>query len=224
MPLSRLLPAAMLVAVGLSSTSAADLRKIDRTLQDEPKYNTAAPKYCLLAFGPEAKTTVWLVRDGDVMHVHASPDGKSAKLWRQVKLDSTAFNIGDIWEDEQTCHKNLRYLPHSRRIAFTVMVGGKRQAAGFDRAGKLEFATTAKDAPVVHFNGPLTMDLFREQQPLQTGEDLTAVVGTPGIGPGTFALFFCDAYPRNAWPKAVIEYPAKDGGKPIVTTVRLDDN
>src|SRR5262249_44450352 len=156
--------------------------------------------------------------------VHASGDGKSAKVWRQVKLDSTIFEIGDVWEDEQTCHKKLRCLSYPRRSSMTVMVGGKRQAAGFDRAGNLEFATTAKDAPFDHFNVPLTPDLYRDQQPLQSGEDLTAVVRTPGIGPGTFALFFCDAYPRNAWPKAVIEYPAKDGGKPIVTTVRLDDN
>ena len=79
------------------------------------------------------------------------------------------------------------------------------------------------DAPVVHFNGPLTLDLFREQEALRSGSqvDITAVVGTHGVGTGTFALFYTDAYPKGAWPTAVIEYPAKDGGKPIVAKVTL---
>jgi hypothetical protein len=42
---------------------AADLSKIDRTIKKEPKYK-GKPKYCLLVFGPEAKTRIWLVLDG----------------------------------------------------------------------------------------------------------------------------------------------------------------
>jgi hypothetical protein len=224
MPLSRLLPAALLVAVSLSPACAADLRKIDRTVPDEPKFSTAAPNYCLLAFGPEARTTVWLIRDGDVMQVHASPDGKAAKTWRQVRSES-AFDLGNIWEDERTCHKNLRCWPRSGHDMVAVYVGGKRQIAGRDRSGKLKFAATAKEAPVIHFNGPLTLDLFYDQEPFEVGggADMTAVVGTPGVGPGTFATFMCDAYPPKVWPKAVIEFPTRYGGKPIVTEVRLAD-
>jgi hypothetical protein len=215
----------LLVAVGLSNASAADLSKIDRTLPDEPKYSTAAPKYCLLAFGPDAKTTVWLVRDGNVMHVFASPDGKSAKVWRQVN-SGHVFEIGDIWEDERTCHKRLRCYAYQRDRMLSILIDGKRQIAGEDRRGKLEFAASPKDAPVVHFNGPLVLDLYYEQEPLRTGTtvDLSAVIGTPGVGPGTMAVVFCDSYPKNAWPTAVIEYPAKEGGKPIVETVRLNEN
>jgi hypothetical protein len=214
----------LLVAVGLSPARAADLHQIDRSMKDEPKYNTAEPRYCLLAFGPEARTTIWLVRDGDVLHVYASPDGKSAKAWRQVLLNGV-FEIGDVWEDENTCHKKLRWAPNNRRSPVTVLIGGKRQMAGTDRHGKLEFAATAKAAPVIHFNGPLTMDLYREQEPFLAGatNEMAAVVGTPGIGPGTFALVFCDSYPPKAWPEAVIEFPTRYGGKPVVETVRLDD-
>src|SRR4051812_42896462 len=112
MRLSHLLPAMPLVVAGLTSASAADLSKIDRTLKDEPKYLARAPKYCLLAFGPEAGTTVWLVRDGDVMHVLASPDGKSPATWRQVKGHYGNFPLGDVFEEGgKVRHKNLRFGP-----------------------------------------------------------------------------------------------------------------
>ncbi len=85
-------------------------------------------------------------------------------------------------------------------MRLSIYVGGKRQVAGWDRNGKLEFAASAMDAPVVHFNGPLTLDLFREQEKAaaqRTQVDITAVVGTHGAGTGTFALFYTDAYPKG---------------------------
>jgi hypothetical protein len=54
--------------------TAADLSKIDRTIAKEPKYQSK-PKYCLLVFGSEAKTRVWLVLDGDVLYVDRNADG-----------------------------------------------------------------------------------------------------------------------------------------------------
>jgi hypothetical protein len=41
-----------------------DLAKVDRTIAKEPAYQ-AAPRYCLIAFGPRADSRVWLVRDSD---------------------------------------------------------------------------------------------------------------------------------------------------------------
>jgi hypothetical protein len=51
----------LLLVLSFCSTPAmaADLSKIDRTLAKEPKYQSKA-KYCLLVFGPQAKTRVWL--------------------------------------------------------------------------------------------------------------------------------------------------------------------
>jgi hypothetical protein len=225
---SLLLPAALLVAAGLSPASAADLSKIDRTLKDEPKYTARAPKYCLLAFGAEAKALVWLVHDGDVLHVRASPDGKSAPTWRQFKNVQYGAPIGDVWEaGGKVRHRYLRYSPGQSETLLTVEVKGKRQSAGHDRSGPLVFAATAKAAPIVHFNGPASLGLWHEQEPLRSDRkvQLGAVVGTPGLGKGTFAYYSTRCYPRGAWPTAVIEYPPKEkGGKPIVATVRLAED
>jgi hypothetical protein len=53
---------------------ATDLTKIDRTIAKEPAYQSK-PKYCLLVFGPAAKTRVWLVLDGDVLYVDRNGNG-----------------------------------------------------------------------------------------------------------------------------------------------------
>jgi hypothetical protein len=227
MRLSHLLAATLLVVVGVTPAGAADLSKIDRTIPDEPAYQSRKPGYCLLVFGPEARTRVWLVKDGNAVHVHDSPDGKAPPRWRKVRSLTWDWPLGDIWEGGGTArHRDLHFNPIGDEMRLWLKVGGKRQLAGHDRRGALELAASAKDAPVVHFNGPLTLDLFREQRPLRSGRrvQLTAVVGTPGVGPGTFAVFDLNAYPRGAWPTAVIEYPAKDGGAPIVAKVTLDDD
>jgi hypothetical protein len=62
---------------------AADLRKIDRTIKKEPVYK-GEPKYCLLVFGPEAKTRIWLVLDGDVLYVDRNGDGDLTEKGERV--------------------------------------------------------------------------------------------------------------------------------------------
>ena len=60
----------VLLALGWAGTPArpADLKKVDRAIVKEPKY-TSQPYYALLVFGPEAKTRIWLVVDGEVLYV-----------------------------------------------------------------------------------------------------------------------------------------------------------
>ncbi|MCI0642813.1 MAG: hypothetical protein L0Y72_17845 [Gemmataceae bacterium] len=50
----------------IANASAGDLSKIERTIGKEPAYQSK-PKYCLVVFGPEAKSRVWLVLDGETL-------------------------------------------------------------------------------------------------------------------------------------------------------------
>jgi WD40 repeat protein len=54
---------------------AQDLAKIERKIAKEPAYQTKTPKYCLLVFGLDAKTRVWLVQDGDTLYVDRNGSG-----------------------------------------------------------------------------------------------------------------------------------------------------
>src|SRR5262245_63785932 len=56
-------------------TWAVDLAKIGRSLRKEPAYESKQPQYCLLVFGPEAKTHVWVVLDGDVLYLDRNGNG-----------------------------------------------------------------------------------------------------------------------------------------------------
>jgi hypothetical protein len=68
--------AALLAALALARpAAAADLSSVDRAIKKEPAYQTKAPRYCLLIFGPEAKDRVWLVHDGDTLYVDRNGDG-----------------------------------------------------------------------------------------------------------------------------------------------------
>jgi hypothetical protein len=64
---------------------AADLAKVERTIKKEPAYR-GKPKYCLLVFGPEAKTRVWLVLDGDTLYVDRNGNGDLTERGERVAM------------------------------------------------------------------------------------------------------------------------------------------
>jgi hypothetical protein len=72
--------------------SLADLRNVDRTIAKEPAY-TSKPKYCLLVFGPSAKSRFWLVVDGDTLYVDRKGNGDLTENGKQVALP--AFEKSD---------------------------------------------------------------------------------------------------------------------------------
>src|SRR5438067_10518704 len=91
--------------------AAGDLSKIDRTIRKEPAYR-GKPRYCLLVFGPEAATRVWLVQDGDVLYVDRNGNGDLTEPGEKVAAlkdeggNEGAYNFkaGDIRDGPRT-HK-----------------------------------------------------------------------------------------------------------------------
>src|SRR5262249_35209582 len=69
----QLLPL-VLAVFAAAPLRAADLEAIDRTILKEPAYRSE-PGYCLLVFGAEAKTRVWLVVDGPRLFVDRNANG-----------------------------------------------------------------------------------------------------------------------------------------------------
>ena len=93
--------AAALLLVLTPLARAGDLAKIERKITREPAYQTKAPKYCLLVFGLDAKTRVWLVQDGDTLYVDRNgnsdltDDGKGVKVTQQSEAHR-AFAVGEL--------------------------------------------------------------------------------------------------------------------------------
>ena len=69
---------------GVTPALAADLSKIDRSVTKEPAYENK-PKYCLFVFGPDAKTRVWVVRDGDTLYVDKNGNGDLTEKGERLK-------------------------------------------------------------------------------------------------------------------------------------------
>jgi hypothetical protein len=70
---------------GAGDRSPAVLASIDRAIVKEPAYQSGAPRYCLLAFGPEAKFRVWLVQDGDVLYVDRNGNGDLTETGERIE-------------------------------------------------------------------------------------------------------------------------------------------
>jgi hypothetical protein len=104
------LPLTLLVA---TAGWAADLKQIDRKIGKEPAYKLK-PKYALLVFGPEAKTRVWLVNDGDTLYVDRNGNGDLTEAGKKVLAEKNpdaaegeyTFKIGDF-RDGELLHKEL---------------------------------------------------------------------------------------------------------------------
>jgi hypothetical protein len=221
----------MLAALALAGpAAAADLTKIDRTIAKEPAYLTKSPKYCLLTFGPEAKARFWLVLDGDRLYVDRNGNGDLTEKGKCVTSASAWFQAGDLLgPDSKTKHTRLRLRRHDDCTRLIVQVGGqRRQFVGFDDTDPLHFADRPGDAPVVHFNGPLSIQLYEGPPRLIPGKiaELNIAIGTPGLGKGTFAAIECCAvFSKGTAPLAEIDFPTPEpGGKPSTVLASLGED
>ena len=224
----------VLLAAWCSPANAVDLSKLPRTIARAPTWQSKSPRYCLLAFGPTAATRIWLAADGDRLFVDRNGNGDLTEAGEVVtaKADDSGFlnfEVGEIREaDGKVRHTNLRVTLFGRdtgagTIAVQVADRGE-QVAGNDVAGALTFADKPATAPVIHFNGPLQMALTTAT-PLQRSAKpvrLNAVVGTPGLGEGTFAAVGGDDLPEDAHPSAAIEFRDAAGAKLDPVRVTLD--
>ncbi len=91
---------------------AVDLTKIERSIRKETAYQDK-PKYCLLVFGPEATTRVWLVLDGKRLFVDRNgngdltDDGEPVAAAESARImEEEAYEVGEIRDGTRT-HKNL---------------------------------------------------------------------------------------------------------------------
>jgi hypothetical protein len=179
------------LAAPTSHLWAADLSKIERAITKEPAYKSKEPLYCLLVFGPEAKTRVWVVLDGTDLYVDTNGDtdltapnerfpndGKDVKpfefsdaagqdryLVRRIEV-SRVPEFGVILEIQVDI--NGKYRQWSTPVRF---VPGEHKDKPH---GMPLLATQPGRAPVCHFHGPLTLRLNRVygvcQQKLIAGE------------------------------------------------------
>jgi hypothetical protein len=92
--------AALAVPAWAAAPPPPGLTMIDRTVRKEPAYR-GKPRYCLLAFGPEAKARVWLVMDGDALDVDRDGDGDLTAPGEKVRLDRTYRSRDSLYAEQR---------------------------------------------------------------------------------------------------------------------------
>ena len=238
--------ALFLANIAAVNAAAADLIKIDRTIAKEPVYQNK-PKYCLLVFGSDAKTHVWLVIDGDVLYVDRNGNGDLTEKGERMAILAPE---GEITEpDRGTKHTALRVTPQKDGgIMVSLMAEGKYR----QRSGPVTFAGRPQEAPIIHFDGPVSVRfssavpdtdrgmvepsaadggpkglLLRKlgkEFPLPSERrrtkavSLCAVMGTAGLGEGTFATYKARDMLSQPNERLVVEaaFPHQDAkAKPI---------
>src|SRR5262249_5271366 len=209
----------------------------DRTIAKEPAYRSKTPKYGLLVFGPEAKSRAWVVLDGDFLYVDRNCNGDLTeegerlviKRKPQRNLDkkkpgtsSAVASMHVVITDLDGAKHRLTFRLTSTGVGIDAKCHGS-QYVGSTYRDDLVFASRPQDAPIIHLNGPLTLQLVDPPRQWSPGEtvDLVVLFGTPGLGKGTFA-YIIQGFPSR--PTAEIQFPAKNpGARPLVVKVALKE-
>ena len=203
-----------------ASLLAFDLRTIDRTILKEPAYRTGQPKYCLAVFGLKAETRVWMVLDGDTLFIDRNGNldlteaGESVKGMPRQAHGEIQFHALTITAEGVPANTRLKVTAGpDLTFVYCYSLGPSWQRAVVDNQGYLSFADKPQTAPVLHFQGPLMIGLrFDNKFRRHSGpEDLDVMVGTPGVGIGSFVRFGHETLAKNLRPVLEIDFPEIDG-------------
>jgi hypothetical protein len=208
------------IHLALAAAPGVNLTSIPREIAVEPKYQSGDLAFCLLVFGQKAQTRVWLVQDGNRLYIDRNGNGDLTEEGEMVEGNGLFHDEGRIREADGTEHSRLlvQRFYDSRRCRVRIFVRGEhQQSAGFGQT-RLEFAARPQDAPILHFNGPLTFARYSDKVTLPRDIEgksfrvtsLRVLLGSRGLGEGTFAGYHCSLFDHCDTPgvTARIEYPS----------------
>lgn len=215
------LPAISAVGMaGAAEATSPDLSRIPRVIARAPAFRAPEQRYCLLALGPEARSRVWLVLDGNDLYVDRNRNGNLTEPGERVTGVEGRFKVGDLVEaDGKTRYRNVLVAVDQRHgteeegvtvIPFEVSMNVRGL---YDMSAKPTFARTPAEAPIVHFGGALSMRVFDPKQVLR-GQRVAfrCLIRTPGLGEGAEASISHYGLPEYAYPTLRMELPAPAGG------------
>jgi hypothetical protein len=201
---------------GRGSAWAADLGGIPRVILKEPVYQEK-PRYCLLVFGKEANTRIWLVQDGKDLYVDYNGNGDLTEVGEKYPGDGNSFRISKLVERDGTIHRNLQIYcrPDGTFMMELRNEGRRRQYVGIDRMDRPSWGDRPEAAPIIHFNGPMSLERYGPlyKMPRMTSPSrsirfaLRVMLGTPGLGKGTFASYVETCSEQLGPIQADIAYP-----------------
>jgi hypothetical protein len=221
---SFLLVLATLVSIRPDASHLASARD---GLTKEPVYH-GVPKYCLLVLGKDAATRIWLVLDGNTLYVDRNGNGDLTEPGEKLTgALGNHFTIDKLVESSGLVHRGLDIHTASdgkfnMELGHTAD-GSRQQYVGIGQMGQPRWGDHPKNAPVIHFNGPKVLARYGPIYTVPRGATadtlsrryaLRIMLGTPGLGTGTFASYD-EVCADDLGPiQADIEYTPKTAGAP----------
>lgn len=171
--------------VGLLASAAMadpDLTKLDRTIRKEPEYRTKSPRYCLLVFGPEARTKVWLVLDGDSLYVDRNGNGDLTEPGERTTVSD--FKASDHPLYDGTREVNVGAVQDGKLVHTELTFAQIRYRKTL---GKLEADQQSRVA-----EWQSVLDTIHRQVPDGMSDTLTVKVARPGSPDSTLWMAWVD--------------------------------
>ena len=190
-----------------------DLRNIDRSIGKEPAYESK-PKYCLVVFGPEAKSRVWLVLDGQALLT----SGNNGELTKHG-LSGSRFTVRVPGIAQDFLVEVIRR--EGEAVGVMVQCDLKLELARRQATeGMALLGDSPKSAPVIHLDGSYTSTL-RERGVIQKGQwvrdagenVLHVYIGSNVLqkeGKAFLRTWWRVGIPDKIRPVADIEFPHQD--------------
>lgn len=222
MHILRLAPALLALGVAVAPAAAADLTAIEGAIDREPVYQEQ-PRYCLLVFGPEARTRMWLVLDKGGGYLDRNGNGDLTDAGERFTTPSV--DLGAVPDADGTMRPSRLHIEQYRgNVRLEIALGtGCLHYIGWDAQDPLGLAGRAADAPIVHVGGPLTWIWYGKAPTLLPGARCRFFtrLGTPGLGKGTFAALSCCSVPDKVKLVAQIDFPGKEVGRRVLAEYDL---
>lgn len=234
---SLLIMFGMSLAPGLLTADVdQELSRIARRIDKQPKYIAEQPLYGLVVFGPQMKTSVWMVLDKsapsqsqyDVVYVDLNANADLTDNGERITTvigehGESRFKLPDFTDPatgETHTEFSLRCSPQDDAYQMvSVKWNGKQKFGGGytqnpDKETYSLFASAPHNAPILWLNGdgPFTFQRWYTE-PLEIGRetDVKLFIGVPGVGPSSFCAFQVHALPEGEGIQGVLHYNTKAG-------------
>jgi hypothetical protein len=208
----------LITSVSCFRAPAADLYKVDRSIRREPAYQSKAPQYALLVFGPKAEFRIWLVIDGDVLYIDRNANGDLTEAGEGIrcsKVEGTGanarkwFEVGDIppaGGSKKYGHLVVFYQTLSQPGKADINYCRVWVETFCCQHAAARLASSRAEAPVLPFGGPLVMVPGAAYPVVAEGFvrgeewEIGARVGSAGLGTslrdgqGVVATLFCEPF------------------------------
>lgn len=223
----RLLRAALLGMLIPLTGYADDAAKPRREIIKQPVYTSGEPLYALLVFGAKADRTMWIVIDGDKFYADRNGNGDLTDPEDAIPSPSP-YQRSSFRIDNPTSKKDPQTSDYVDIDRSSLGIRIRRrggpwtyQFIGYGKSPRVGFGKTPATAPVLHFDGPLSIGRYGEVVTVPRNPNnsvrtswLRVTISTPIAGTNLTVDSHCRC--SKDFGPLVGEFEYRDaGGKPI---------